>query len=276
LFTSNSNDGGGNPGTERLRSLIERTIHSEEPWESAGGRATLDFYERSGTLLVSQTPKGHAAVAALLARLNTERNRVLVITVKAVELDPTYRDALLDQGPLSARTDAEKKALAAAVKQVYARTSVSGADGQGLFCNAGALQSYMLDLQPIVAENALSFEPTIATIPNGLAVRLQPHLAAEGNAVNLDFVFCYARLKEMRQSEVQGTTGGDRPGTAKAPFDLPTCDADQRAGTITIPLNCPTVIGGSTVSKRLVTGKDEDAGTKIELDYIVTVRMMQP
>lgn len=275
LFTDTTVSDPENSGTQRLRALIERLVRSEEPWESEGGRATLDFYERSGIMLISQTPKGHAAVADLLARLIAERTKTLVVTVRAVELDAAYRDSLLDQGPLVARTPEEKKALAAAVKQVYCRSMVSGANGQGLCNNVGEIQSYVNDLEPIVAESAISYDPMIETIPNGLAVRLRPQVAAVGDAVRLDYIFCYARLTEMRQSEIQGTSGGAEPGMAKAKFDLPTCDADQRAGTITLPLNCPTVIGGGTVPKRLVTGKDDDTGAA-EVDYIVTVRLMQP
>lgn len=79
-------------GTERLRELIERQVRSTEPWESMGGRATLDFYERSGLMLVSQTADGHQNLQNLLEQLRRERAIMISIEARFV----TVSDAFLN------------------------------------------------------------------------------------------------------------------------------------------------------------------------------------
>lgn len=261
-------------GVERLRTMIERTVRSEEPWESMGGRASLDFYERSRTLIISQTPLGHALVSELLRKFLAERSRTVFITVQAVELDAAFRDELFDQGNLIARTDQEKARLRAAIKRTYARMTLSGSQGQSLCGNSGRIQSYMADLEPIVCECHVGWKMETQHIPNGLAVNVRPTVTPTGDAVRLDYLFCYARLKDMRRVAARMGEGLAILPPMGATLDLPTCDADQRAGTVVLPLRSPAVIGGGTVPMRLVTGQADDTGV-VELDYIVTVRMTQ-
>jgi hypothetical protein len=261
--------------TDHLRALIELTVRSPriEVWESCGGSATLDFYERSGTLLASQTAEGHARLSQLLQRLLSERLRTIFVTVRAVELDPAVRDDLLDRGSPIARTPEEQARLRAAVRQVYARLTLSGSNGQLLAGNAGRPAAYVAYAElSMVEPPKTSVEPQGGYIPNGLAVRMRPSLSAAGDLVHLSFVICHAQLRKVRQSGLQSSAGGDSAATQK--IDLPTCDADQRAGTVVVPLKCPMLIGGSTVPRSLVTGRPEDTGT-VDLDYLVTVRMTQ-
>ena len=84
-------------GTQRLRDLIERTVRSTEPWESMGGRATLDFYERSGLMLVGQTADGHQKLQDLLGQLRRERAIMISIEARFVTVSDAFlNDVTLD------------------------------------------------------------------------------------------------------------------------------------------------------------------------------------
>lgn len=50
-------------GSELLRTLIERMVRGDEPWESVGGRSTLEFHNKA--MIVSATEEMHQQVVAL-------------------------------------------------------------------------------------------------------------------------------------------------------------------------------------------------------------------
>ena len=254
---------------DRLRGLIERSVRAEEPWESMGGRATLDFYEQAGKLMVSATEAGHQQIRTLLARLTAEVTTTFVVTIQAVELDATFADGLYDRGEFVARTDGQKTALKAAVKKTFVRTTLSGLNRQRVDNNSGRASRLVSDAEPVVAESVAAWDPTITAIPGGLAVAVKPTGLPDGERVLLDYGICYARLREMRRVVVESAVPNTPP--AKVAIHLPVFDCDQRAGTVALPLGCPTVVTGGTVPASLV--EDGRAGS-VQLDYIVTVRRL--
>jgi len=255
---------------QHLKELIERLVNCEVGWQSAGGSGTLDIYMPWGEMIVKTTVAGHKQVAATLEAMAARNALTVVTTVQAVELDPQLADDLLARGSFAARTEDQKKALRAGIKRVFARTSLSGADGQTLSSNSGEPQTYIKDITPIVAESAIAHDPVIACVPNGLSARVRGRLLADGKA-ELNYSLCYARLTALRSSEFQGAT---EDALAKSPVELPATLSDQRAGTVRLDLGVPTVLPGGAVPLSLMTGKDADAGTTVQLDYIVTVRLL--
>jgi general secretion pathway protein D len=97
LFDDTDMDEDSESGTDRLRSLIERTVKSTEPWEALGGRATLDFYERSGLMLVSQTDDGHRNLQDLMNSLRRERAIMINVESRFVTVSDAFlNDVTLD------------------------------------------------------------------------------------------------------------------------------------------------------------------------------------
>jgi len=92
IFDDDDDDDDETIGTELLQQLIERTVRSTEPWESMGGRATIEFYEKSGLMIVSQTADGHRKLSNLLDSLR--RERAIMISVEARFI--TVTDAFLN------------------------------------------------------------------------------------------------------------------------------------------------------------------------------------
>lgn len=263
--------GGESKAVEALRDLIERTVRAEEPWESMGGRATLDFYEKYGMMMASTTEKGHQELSRVLDGLAAERAVTVMTTIEAVELDEKFVVDLYARGRFVARTDAEKQALSAAVKRTFVRTSLSGSSGQALSSNSGTPTSFIRDQEPVISDAVGTFDPEVSTMPNGLAVLVRPTLISNSGRLMLDYALCYARERAMRQMEHHVHMVGKQTRTT---IDLPTFDCDQRAGTVALSLGCPTIIGGGTVPASLLSGEAEDKGT-VELYYIATVRIIE-
>ncbi|NLX58300.1 MAG: hypothetical protein GXY74_04335 [Phycisphaerae bacterium] len=92
IFGDDDDDDDETPGTEVLQQLIERTVRSTEPWESLGGRATIEFYEKSGLMIVSQTAEGHRKLSDLLESLR--RERAIMVSIEARFL--TVSDSFLN------------------------------------------------------------------------------------------------------------------------------------------------------------------------------------
>ncbi|NIA20809.1 MAG: hypothetical protein GWP05_02305 [Anaerolineaceae bacterium] len=92
IFDDDDDDDEETVGTELLQQLIERTVRSTEPWESMGGRATIEFYEKSGLMIVSQTADGHRKLSSLLDSLR--RERAIMVSVEARFI--TVTDAFLN------------------------------------------------------------------------------------------------------------------------------------------------------------------------------------
>ncbi len=55
------------PAQKAFRRQIEEQVKTSEPWESAGGRAAMQFKEQGSRFIVRQTPEGHEQIAKLLA-----------------------------------------------------------------------------------------------------------------------------------------------------------------------------------------------------------------
>ncbi|MBN1507780.1 MAG: hypothetical protein JW955_13095 [Sedimentisphaerales bacterium] len=75
------------PAEEHLRQLIERSVRSTEPWESMGGRATIDF-TNSGLMLIANADEAHRQIVALckgLLVVDRERRDDLRQRVQEVE-----------------------------------------------------------------------------------------------------------------------------------------------------------------------------------------------
>ena len=72
LFSDSSAPQDEDPGIERLKTLIERTVRSSEPWESMGGRAAIEYDSETKSLIVQQTPDGQKKLEDLLENLRRE------------------------------------------------------------------------------------------------------------------------------------------------------------------------------------------------------------
>jgi hypothetical protein len=59
-------------GFEELQNYLERTVQSDEPWESMGGRASIAFFRPTGTMTIAQTVDGHRQVRQRLDALRQD------------------------------------------------------------------------------------------------------------------------------------------------------------------------------------------------------------
>jgi len=299
-------------GAERLRALIERTIRSSttEPWESAGGRATLDFYERSGLMLVSQTPDGHQRLQALLENLRREWAIMINVETRCVTVTDSFlNDVTLDfdvtvnqmgshwpgaftitnttaPGPIDPVTgnavvqgtgsllpglsingdfgttwsnvdagmtisgtfldDIQVGFLIRAIQADRRSTTVFAPrvtlwNGQRAWVSDGTQSAYVSDLEPIVAEAAVSFDPTISYMTAGSVLDVKATASADRRYVQLDLRPQIALPPDLSRTT---TITAGAIATASAEIVLPTVRMTHLMTSVSVPDGGTLLIGG--------------------------------
>lgn len=318
-------------GTERLRTLIERTVRSSEPWESMGGRATLDFYERSGLMLVSQTPDGHQKLQDLLENLRRERAIMINVESRFITVNDSFlNDVTVDfdiefnsghtgsswgnrnatnwggnsaynstipantfetlgnepnpftigntssngfgtttllpglstMGGLFAGTwganeggmvfagsfldDIQVGFLIRAIQADIRSTTLFAPritlwNGQRSWISDGTMSAYVSDLEPVVAEAAVSFDPTISYLTSGSVLDVKATASADRRYVQLDLRPQVALPPDLSR---ETTIVAGAIANASATITLPTVRMTHLMTSVSVPDGGTLLIAG--------------------------------
>ena len=220
-------------------------------------------------VVVRGTAEEHQRVSRTVGELLQAKLRTLVITLAAVELNDDLANEIAVGGQTVFSQPQDRRKLLAGIKRSHARYLLSGSDGQALCVNAGRLSNYVHSLEPVIAAGAVGFNVEKQQTLTGLSARIVAELMPEENQVGVDFALCYLRELSREQIRIESAVPEN---LAAAPLNLITALADQHAGTVTVPLNAPTIVAAATVPAGLLDN-DADVNSRIELFYILTVRV---
>jgi len=178
-------------------------------------------------------------------------------------------DALLGQNPKrSVPVVIDPKTLADAGTRTAYRAATTTFDRMKVFLSAGNLKTYILDVEPVVADHAVSVDPTLGGRVVGGLIEIQPTLSPKGDTVLLDYRTYINQGGTIERhpfpdfGEVQGNREPMR-------VDLDTAEVDFRTlrGSVRIPLDKTVLLG-------LTTGPDLEKGTVYAL--VVEVSASKP
>jgi len=266
--------------SEMLVDFIQRFVDPQnDTWECNGGRCGIEIDKKNGRMLVKCTPQAHKQIQELLDKHLAPKTTNLTVQVAAVEFSDEFARKLIMGGLPVARTDKEREQLNGAIVKVHGCTSLSGTDGQQLSTHSGISVGFMGGAEPVVAEQAVSYDPTLDYIFEGLTVRstatLFPGGKAEGQETKalLDYRLRYMSPMRFEQFGVESAVPNQK---AAATIQTPTVARDEHSGTVTVELDCPTIVTGGLVPAILVYSGDEAGprGRKIPLYYIMTVQQL--
>ncbi|NLX59634.1 MAG: hypothetical protein GXY74_11165 [Phycisphaerae bacterium] len=187
---------------ERLRCLIERTTMGGEPWESMGGRATIDFAS-PGLMLVSNSDEVHNRVVSLckgLLVVHQARRAALARRLQATEtamedlraarrkLSDELRDVSLDGEPIGTDQGADFllsqiRDLRHAVSRARMEMATRAADVEArtqVLAEARAEAQRRLDADTLFGATKRSLERQ----RNALAAMLNADPPADANEIN--------------------------------------------------------------------------------------------
>ena len=232
---------------EVLREIIMRTVETE-PWVDEGGRARI---ENVGALLViTQTAEGHKQIKDLIDQFRLARRMVTIrarwLLARPVELQPLLLNAprsvpqVVDFAPL-ARPDV-------ALSFVY-HAHITCFDRQMVHLTSGPAASYVLDVEPVVAERATGWDPTTATVLFGAFLQVTPSVSADGKEATLDLKSTITEKDRAIPSATMESTSGE--ATAKGEIDKPGFLVHTFRTTLRVPLDTPVLVGGMTSPEAL-------------------------
>ncbi|NLX59737.1 MAG: hypothetical protein GXY74_11685 [Phycisphaerae bacterium] len=266
------------PREDLLRNILMRHAQDpKEPWEEFGGRASIEFDADLGRMFVYGTELMHRRTEEFIATHLKPKTVALTAHVMAVELDESFARQLAMGGSTKADTDQRRDALNKAIVKVHGMATLSGGDGQRLYSRSGAAAGYADSVEPVVAENSAMYDVLTRFQFSGFTVVASTTLypAAEGAAgsdrVLFDYFVCQARLERSLQGEVQGVVGQQK---AQGVYDKPTLHYDEHMGTVTLDLNCPTIVAGGLAPAKVLYDDAQAAGKSgpVPLYYVVTVQ----
>lgn len=285
-----NSDGSRQMRQQLLREVLERSVRSQQPWEMMGGRATLDFSDPLGLMIVTQTEAGHDQVATLVAELR----KVMVplaVDVRVVSLDPALLARCRESGRYVFAGRSEREELEAAVRTEKAHAMLHAMSGQRAWHTPGTQRAYLSDLEPVVPNIIASpaaeplaekeeqptnqgtrtrytygskgpspygIDPEISWLIEGLAADVQATVSDGGNEVHLVYRLQYAGKPSFSE---QTERAGNFDAIIRERPALPELLLDECNGTTRVPLGAAVLVASGRI----------DAGNDTQQAFIVTV-----
>jgi len=241
-------------GPEQVVDLIKRVFSGN--WADEGGPATINVF--GNHLVVMQTEANHKKIAELLALFRTARPAVQ-IEAKGILVDQD-KVAKLVPDDLAKRT-VPQEVTPAALKEsgatVVYRGQTTCFDRQLVHLVSIRSDSVMTDVEPVVAEYAIGWRPTVVTLPVGAVLEVTPALSPDGKSVTLKVFSMITEDLKKTIKVVEGTTGGKAggpEGVARIETELPSCFIHTLKTSVRAPLDRVFIVGGLT-SPKAVDGK---------------------
>jgi type II secretory pathway component GspD/PulD (secretin) len=120
-------------------------------------------------------------------------------------------------------------------------------NGQRSYISMATVVSYISGINPVVAEAAVGWQPTIAAIPVGVTLDVKATVSADRRYVQMDLRPQLAGTPSFRQVLVSAAVpgiGGLGGGIASAPIDLPTVTVQDMQTTVSVPDGGTLLLGG--------------------------------
>jgi type II secretory pathway component GspD/PulD (secretin) len=134
-------------------------------------------------------------------------------------------------------------------------------NGQESFISVGTQNLFITDLQPVVSDSAVGFDPQPTPINEGVTLRVNGTSSADRRYVTMNIRTSITRIDSVDQIPVVAVAGGQlvNSGAAQQFIQLPTLSVTQVATTATVPDQGTLLIGG----QRLTTESEVESGVPV-------------
>jgi hypothetical protein len=274
--------GGRVPGSPEARPDLEQLIEAitqtivPTSWSDVGGDSTITTL---GTLLlVSATEEVQRQVDQFLRLLRQLWGTSRTVRVHAhwLWLNDTELGTLFPDGSAMAGTvnrqawDALQMRLAQDREQAAGyRAHLACFDGQTVFVAAGDRRLSLSGIKPVLAAQAVAYEPEVKVLHLGAVLQITPTATNEAQAVILDV---HSRVTELRDRAVgQEPDPTDRGEVARFAAGLRGNQIEEHhlASTLLVPVRTIVLVGG-------MSGKSNEAADQLYLFVEATVHELRP
>ncbi len=130
-------------------------------------------------------------------------------------------------------------------------------NGQLSYTFVGSQQTFVSDLQPVVSNAAVAFDPQIGVVPDGVRLVVRGVISADRRYVTLDVTTDVASttLQATQTSQAAAGGTGNIPGNgiATGTIQLPTVTITRVQTTVTVPDQGTLLMGGQRVVNEYIT-----------------------
>jgi general secretion pathway protein D len=122
-------------------------------------------------------------------------------------------------------------------------------------------QAFVSDLQPIVGDSAVGFDPTISVVSEGVTLLVEGTISADRRYVTMNVDAGISRIDGFAQAAVTAVAGGQLVSSADTQsfIQLPTVTVTRVRTTATVPDQGTILLGG----QRLVTEYEVETGVPV-------------
>ena len=126
-------------------------------------------------------------------------------------------------------------------------------NGQTAYVTVSTQQAYIADLEPIVAENVVTFNPVLATVPTGSVLEVTGTVSADRRYVTLEVSPQIAALNGFTNYfiTVEEVDAEGEPTTGSGFIQLPNVTIQELRTTVSVPDGGTLLLGGQRVSGQL-------------------------
>ncbi len=116
-------------------------------------------------------------------------------------------------------------------------------NGQRSYISVSTVDTYVADVEPVVAEDAVGWDPTIGAIPVGVTLDVKATVSADRRYVQMDLRPQYADITGWDREEIQAAVPFG--GIATAPINLPEVEVQDFKTTVSVPDGGTLLLGGT-------------------------------
>jgi general secretion pathway protein D len=116
-------------------------------------------------------------------------------------------------------------------------------NGQRSYVSVSTIRAYIADLEPVVAEAAVGWDPTISAIPTGATLDVKATVSADRRYVQMDLRPQVAETPTFRPIILEAAT--PMAGIAQATIELPEVAVQDVKTTVSVPDGGTLLLGGS-------------------------------
>ena len=173
----------------QVMSIITSTVDPDSWQDNGGPTGTITYLPINSRLIVTHTDEVHQRVAKLIDEL--QDRQVVSVRARLVRLPEAQVEQSTHVVDGVAHWQAEHADL-----PVLAQVRFSGFDGQAQQAASGRSVGYFQAVQPVVAANAVGYQPSMSELQTGLVLRTTPILNVGGDSATLQINAQYILLDD--------------------------------------------------------------------------------
>ena len=140
-------------------------------------------------------------------------------------------------------------------------------NGQTAYVNIATQQAYVADLEAVIAENAVTYNPRVATVPTGTVLGVTGTVSADRRYVTLEVNPQIAALNGFTKyfTTVTGTDADGNPITGEGYIQLPNVTIQELRTTVSVPDGGTLLLGGQRAAGQIEREKGVPLLSKIPI-----------